>query len=472
MDFYLLKKFLSVTMSKRRPLTYAEFREIMTRPMKRMTKMSQRGFALPIVALFLGILMVLATIVLDTALSSRHAGKVFQQVLTAEQLAEAGIHKALFCMNATVGTNCGGTFGSNYVGETNVSFSGGTFTTTLAGSGATRTVTAVGNGPAGSRTVITDLTTVPPTDSIGFTYALQSGTGGSWMENGSGITGTMYSNGDIECKTTSATITGDAYSSKSGGKIDKCRVDYHAHADNILSSSVGGNAYYKNDPADISGTTVTGTKFANSTTPGATTLPIMDLQFWRDSAEAGGIITGDYAPADNSNLGPIKITGNLTMNNSVDVTIKGPVWVQGNIITGNSNSFTLDSSFGDYSTVILADDPADMVTRGKIDISNGTSIYGSGDPQSHILFASTNSSTTDTAPALSVSNNATGAVFYAINGTLRLQNNGGAKSLAGYRLFLDNNAIVTYVASEFTGQFSNSPGVTWGMKKGTWREGK
>ena len=46
----------------------------------------------------------------------------------------------------------------------------------------------------------------------------------------------------------------------------------------------------------------------------------------------------------------------------------------------------------------------------------------------------------------------------------------GAKSLAGYRLFLDQNSVVTYVESDFTGDFSNSPGGIWHVDDGTWRE--
>jgi hypothetical protein len=53
---------------------------------------------------------------------------------------------------------------------------------------------------------------------------------------------------------------------------------------------------------------------------------------------------------------------------------------------------------------------------------------------------------------------------------LRVANNAGAKSLAGYRLFIDQNSTVTYVASDFAGFFSNSPGGRWRLQEGTWRE--
>ncbi len=433
----------------------------------------RNGFAVITTTILLGIAFAFAVVLVDVVLTGRQVGRNLQETMGASQIAEAGVHKAIYCMNATSGTNCGGSYGSSYAGEANVAFGGGKFTTTISGSGSTKSVTSSGYTNAGRKAIIyTDVTTLPPTDSLGFSYALQAGAGGAQMDNNSTVNGTIYANGDITCQSTNAKITGDAYSSKSGGKVQSCRVDYHAHADKILSSSVGGNAYYNVNPTDIAGTTVTGTKYSGQTTPAAAPLPTIDLQFWRDSAEAGGVINGDYSPADNSTLGPVKIVGNLTIGNNVDVNIGGPVWVVGDITTGNNCSFTLPSGWGTFSTVILADDQANLATKGKIDISNGTSIYGSGDPKSHILFATTNSSTSDSSPALYVSNNASGAVFYAINGTLAINNNGGAKSLAGYRLYIDNNATVTYTASDFTGQFSNSPGGSWGVKEGTWREAK
>jgi len=430
-----------------------------------------RGFATLATTIILGIALAFMIVLVDTSLSGRRAAKIIQGGVTAGQIAEAGIQKALFCLNGTASASCGGSSGTSYAGETNVSFGGGTFTTTFTGSGATRTITATAVSSTGStRTVTVDLTSIPPTDDPGFSYALQAGAGGAHMENNSQISGTIYSNGDIDCQSTQAIITGDAYSSKANGMVDSCTVNYHAHADRILDSVVDGDAYYAVNPTGIAGSTVNGTEFSGQTTPSVAPMPTVSVENWREWSEEGTIIYGNYSPADNSTLGPAKIVGDLIMNNNVDVTITGPVWVVGNITTGNNSGFHLDSSFGGYSTVVMADDEANQATKGKIDITNNTGITGSGSATSHILFLSTNSSTDDTSPAISVANNAAGAVFYATNGTLRLQNNAGAKSLAGYRLFLDQNAIVTYVESEFGGEFSNSPAGTWRTIEGTWSE--
>lgn len=431
-----------------------------------------RGFSLILATIVVGLVLAGATMTIEAALTSSRARQTLSGSLAAQQIAEAGLHKAVYCLNATSGTNCGGTYGITFTGETDAPFGGGTYTTTVTGSGAYRTIESVGRSGGGwTRTVLADVTTLPSTDDTQFAYALQTGTGGAYLENNAAVSGTIYANSNISCQSTNAIISGDAYVAKADGVIQSCRVNTNAHADRILSSRVK-NAYYRTDPADISGTTVTGTKYPGSDTPVSRDLPSFDLDFWRSSATAGGAITGDYHPADNSHLGPVKIVGNLVMNNNVDVIIDGPVWVMGNITTGNGNSFTLNSSFGSYSTVILADNSSDPANSGRITISNNTSINGSGQPTSHLLFVSTSTANTDATPALTVSNNADGAVFMATNGTMRLINNAGAKSLAAHRLSLSQNSVVNYVQSDFSGAFANSPGGVWHLVEGTWRETK
>ncbi|MDD5251371.1 MAG: hypothetical protein PHT12_01910 [Patescibacteria group bacterium] len=434
------------------------------------------GFSLISASLLTAVILVFGYLIANSALSSRQAAKSLETSVNATQIAEAGIQKAIFCLNATSGTKCGGTYGVNYLGESEAVFGNGKFTTTVVGSGADRFIVSTGyTGGGQSRVIRTDATTVPPADSTAFGYALQSGDGGAHLENNAVIEGTLYANGDVTCQSTQAKTEGDIWVAKSGGSITACRTYYHAHADKIFNSHIDGDAYYKNDPADIAGTTVDGTKYPNSDTPTTADMPSMDLEFWHNSAVAGGTIYGDYHPPDDPSclnpIGPKKIEGNLILDNNIDVCLYGPLWVVGNITTYNNSSFSLDPSFGAGSTVILADDPSDMVNKGKITIVNGTDIHGSGNLLSHILIVSTNSSLSDTSPALSVANNASGAIFMALNGTMRLQSNGGAKSLAAKRLYLDQNAVVTYVESQLKDvRFSNSPGGTWRIKEGTWRE--
>ncbi|MBI4457802.1 hypothetical protein HY633_02465 [Candidatus Uhrbacteria bacterium] len=435
---------------------------------------ANRGFALVSTTLILALLFAFTMIFVDSALSSRRAARVYQSGLSALQIAEAGINHALACLNATSGTNCGGTYGSSYAGQTDVTFGGGKFTLTLAASGSDKEITSVGTAASSAVATVKAAATIdPPTDEPAFNYALQAGNDGAHLENNAEIKGTLYSGGNVECTSTNARIDGDVYVSLAGGKIDACRVKFNGHADKILNSEIDVDAYYVNDPADIAGTDVDGTKHPGSATPAAQALPTVSLDFWRQTAEDGGTITGDYAPADNSSLGPKKIIGNLTLGQNVDLTVTGAIWVVGDIITENNSSLTLDSAFGAYSTAILADDPANTATKGKITIVNNTAISGSGNSKSHIMLITSNTSLSDTNPALSVANNASGAIFYAIDGTLRLQNNGGAKSMAAKRLFIDQNAEVEYKASELSDlNFSGGPPGSWKIKEGSWREAK
>jgi hypothetical protein len=287
------------------------------------------------------------------------------------------------------------------------------------------------------------------------------------MENSSTASGTIYSNGSITCQSTNAVIKGDAYVASDGNTLDKCRVKFDAHAHTITNSTIDRDAYY----TSISGTTVTGTSFPGSASPATTTLPALDLADWEAQAAAGGIINGNYNPTDGSALGPKKIVGNLTLGNGVDLTVTGVIWIVGDITTNQNSSLTLDSAYGANGTWIIADDPANLATKGKITIQNGTTISGSGNSQSHLWFISTNTSTNESSPAVSVDNTAQGAIFSAHSGVVRLRNNAEVKAVTGKRLFLDQNAEVEYKSSEFIGtNFSGSPSGSWVIKSETWQE--
>jgi hypothetical protein len=435
---------------------------------------SQAGSIIVAAMAVLAVILIMGLTALTYITSSKKTEQGMKQDLIAVQVAEAGIHKAIYCLNADSGENCGGTFGSGYAGESTVDVNSGYFSTSLTGDGVNKTVTSVGSTYSGySQTVSASITTIPPSDEIDFAYALQSGDGGAHLENNAVVHGTLYTNGDVTCQTAQAIVDGDIYISLADGMIDSCRVNYHAYADNILNSEVQGDAYYKMDPDDIAGSTVTGTKYSNSATPDYEPMPDINLDFWRESAALGGTIYGDYVPSDGEELGPIKIDGNLIMNNNIDIVVTGPIWVVGDISTGNNCSFTLEPDFGEYSTVILADHTTDPDNHGKVTISNNTAVAGSGNPQSHILFVSTNTSTETDDPALSVSNNSAGAIFFSTAGTLALENNAGAKSLAAYRLHISQNSEVTYAESELAdAKFSNSPGARWRLKPGEWRQVK
>ncbi|MBN1585082.1 hypothetical protein JW899_01810 [Candidatus Uhrbacteria bacterium] len=427
------------------------------------------GFSAVSVSVIIGLMLTSGLMLISFMIRAGQVSRSYTGQMAAVQIAEAGISKALHCLNVSDCGPCGGTCGPAYTGETDVDFGSGKFSIAIEGVGTTRTVRVTGVDAAGNRrTVSTLVTNIPPTDNPDFSFALQAGIDGIYMENNSAVTGSVYSNGNVTCQGTNAFVDGDAYVTLPSGKVENCTVNFHAHADNILQSMVKGDAYYK---TSIAGSTVSGTTFADSSTPETKDLPNIDLDFWRTSAEAGGTLTGNYAPADNEIIGPKKIVGDFTLNNNVDVTLTGPIWVTGKFTAKNGSSITLDSVFGTYGSAILADHQSDRANQGKIVLENGSNVTGSGNPKSHVMLISTNTSIDPTNPAILVSNTSSGAIFLAPDGIMRLNNNAGAKSMAARKLYLDQNAVVSYLESDMAGiKFSNSPGVSWSAVEGSWLE--
>ncbi len=434
---------------------------------------NDRGFTLLATTAFIGFILTLSLVAVNYTINAQKTATFIARQDNALQLAQAGIDKAIRCLNSATEESCGANnYGVNYIGETNTAVGTGTFTVAISGTGNNRTLTSTGTTIEGvTARVKIDSTTIPDgDDGLVFTYALQVGQDGAYVANNATVNGTVYSNGAITCGA-NGRINGDAYSALSDGSISGCLVDYDAHADRILNSNILRNAYFRADPADITGSTVSGTRYTSQTTPAQSTIPELDLTFWQTSAEAGGTNNGNLTPANGTTIGPLKIVGNLLIEGDDVITLAGPIWVTGNITIENGATIQLASSFGANGSVILADHPTDKATYGKISVENNAIINGSGNALSHVLMVSTNTSTSDTEPAIELGNNAEGAIFYATNGSIRVQNNAVVKSVVGRRLYLNQNAAVTYVQSEMIGtNFSNSPGGSWRLIGDTWRQ--
>ena len=93
--------------------------------------------------------------------------------------------------------------------------------------------------------------------------------------------------------------------------------------------------------------------------PASIPLPFDDpalIQGWKDTAAAGGTITGDYTvPAFTTvSLGRKKITGNLLVDNGATLVVTGTLWVVGNIDVKNDADVHLDAGYGSTSGIIVA----------------------------------------------------------------------------------------------------------------------
>lgn len=226
-----------------------------------------------------------------------------------------------------------------------------------------------------------------------------------------------------------------------------------AYAHTVNSSTVRGNNYCQ---------TGSGNNKACNTSladPVEVAMPISDqnIQDWKDTAEAGGTFTGNKTiSGTTASLGPLKITGNLSVTNNATLTINGTLWVQGTLDVSNNGTVQLASGYGSSEGVIVVD--------GTVNIGNNANFTGSGTTGSYVMVLTTSNSTS----AITVGNNAGAVILYAANGTVSVSNNAGAKSITGYMISLNNNAVITYDSGLANSNFSSGPSGSWSAT--SWRE--
>jgi len=322
--------------------------------------------------------------------------------------------------------------------------------------GGSRTITSQGNADDRIRKLA--VTYQVTSDEVNFYYGAQAGDGGVDMDSNSEIQGNIFSNGDITGPgeiTDTATVSGT-------GTINGPDVLGDTYTYSCNNTDTTGTLYY------VSGGTVNNCTYGSievlANPIDAENLPIPQEQIdtWKTEAEAGGTISGNYTIYNNSSdsLGPVKITGNLTLNNNSTLTATGIIYVQGNINTYNNTTVQLDSEFGSLSGIIISD--------GKISTGNNVTIIGSGQEGSYLMMLSTNSSVNPSSPAIDLSNNVGGTIFYASNGAIYLHNNINIREATGYKLILDNNAVISYDVGLENVNFSSGPGGGWSVEN--WRE--
>jgi len=172
---------------------------------------------------FTVIMLVAIGILVTTAFSVvTHSNRVASVRTTTQktvQTAEAGVEKAVFCLNNP--TQCGLTAGQTFSGETTTVGSGSyTTTVSVAGNEATITSTATVDGPQGSVTKeIVAKTTIAASVTPAFSFGVQAGIGGISMSNNAFIDGNIYTSGSVT-GSNGAYVTGDAILTPSPGVLD------------------------------------------------------------------------------------------------------------------------------------------------------------------------------------------------------------------------------------------------------------
>lgn len=233
----------------------------------------------------------------------------------------------------------------------------------------------------------------------------------------------------------------------------------NAFAHTLTSNTIAGTAYCQNGSGN--------NKSCNTSLPDPVqqNMPISDanIEEWKNDALGGGVINGDYSISGSQTIGPKKIIGNLTVSGTL--TLSNTIWVTGNInITGKVK---LDQSFLATTGIIITD--------GYINIGNNTTFEDSGTTGSYIMLLSTSSCDSKvignpcgTYDAITASNNSNLVIVNAQKGAIKFENNAGVKEMAGNRIYLSNNAYITYGSGIMNVDFTSGPSGGWSVD--TWKE--
>lgn len=417
---------------------------------------AQKGFIALIIAVF--VLLIVLGIALGAALIATNENKISTNAVRSVQAyytAESGLEDALLRLkmdpsltNLVYGLDVGGSTANIVIPDS------------LGGS---RTLTS--QGDATGRIKRVQAVYKIDADQISFHYGAQVGEGGMVMGNNSRIMGNVFSNGSI---TGLGTIDNSVIVAGSGNKIDGLEIGEDATVHTCVDSDIGGNLTYVSG-GSVASCDVVGVVNSRPNQIEPEPLPISASQIidWKTKAGAGGVVTSDVIiDGASSDLGPVQIgtpsqPKNLIITNNSRVKIKGTVYVTGSIVFSNNSVIELDSSaYGSFSGVILAD--------GRITVNNNAVLRGTGQPGSYILILSTNSSLDPGTPAINLSNNAAGAIFYASSGLILLNNNMRAREVTGYKIQINNNAVIEYESGLENPIFSNGPGGSWVVEG--WKE--
>src|SRR3989344_9085783 len=161
------------------------------------------------------------------------------------------------------------------------------------------------------------------TEPVNLLYAIHSGNSDSELRVGS-----------------SSQIVGDVHSNYTICTIDNCPA--------TPTVTINGNVSAVGNIADAVNVAAPYTK-----TEGAPFVPLPSINHydWVNEADAGtnmGTTNWDGGPRE---LGPAKITGNLTLSNKIELTLNGPVHITGNLILnggtgGNMAKIRLNEALG------------------------------------------------------------------------------------------------------------------------------
>lgn len=413
---------------------------------------TQKGFA----ALYLAVLILVVVFSIGISINvltlTEH--KILKNITKSCQAyytAEAGIEDALLRLSNNMN------WSSHYNLNVNNNSASIDISDILGGS---RTITSEGDVDDRIRKV--QIVYRITTEKISFYYGAQIGDGGMEMMNNSRVKGNVFSNGSVIAPI-KGYIDNSIQVAKNGNRIEGLIVDGDAWAHTCKDSTIVGDLTY------VSGGSVNNCPAGGLTKTQPNDIDAKDLPIsqstiddWKTEAESGGIIVGDYTISGGTvNLGPQKITGNLTLDNNAVLTMTGTIWVVGDVLVKNGSTINLDANFyGGVSGVLISD--------GKIKIRPGVTLEGSGVEGSYLMLLSTNNSVDQSDPAIEVDNTTTGGIFYTTQGLVVIRNNVEVREVTCYQLYLAQNAEIDYETGLADTEFTSGPGGSWTVA--SWKE--
>jgi len=422
----------------------------------------EKGFALFYTSIL--ILAIMLAAVISISALTYNQQKVFQDIVKSSQAyytAEAGIEDIILRLENNMNWSSSYTLsvgnGSTEIEVSNIV-------------GGSRTIAS--NGDVSNRIRKIRIVYQISSSEVSFHYGAQIGDGGMEMGNNSRVKGNVFSNGSV-LAAQKGYIDNTIKVATIGSSIEGLIIGEDAYTHNCKDSTIAKTLYYSG--GSLQNCDATEGSKANPTQE-AKDFPIAQAQIDEWKAEAscsenpGCIIEGDYILDGGATdyLGLKKITGNMILDNNATLILTSTIWIVGDITIKNGAAIRLDlNSYGNISGV--------LVTDGKVDVKPGVMLEGSGEEGSYLLIVSTNDSLDDAAPAINIDNTTSGGVFYTPNiydsrngGLIVIRNNVQAREVTGYKVFLDENAVVEYEYGLEDAEFSSGPGGSWEVI--SWKE--
>ncbi len=409
----------------------------------------ERGQAVLIAVLFfvfISLSMVLA--ISAPALSHLKTSKSLYASLEAFVVAESGMEDAVYRFKKGIIVESGG--------EINVS-KGIVTTVHSAGGGIEEEIEIISEGVVAGSVIRRVATYLLLGDGMAFNYGVHAGEGGLTIVNPNAkVIGNVFSNGPISGESgPKKQIEGSVISAGLTGVIRNINIHVDAHSYRLENSHIERDAYYTN----IVNTTVSGDQYPDTDPIEKGELPISEetIMTWKSFAEEGGVIEGDYVlSAGEELLGPVKIVGNLSVSGQAKLKVTGTIWVTGNINIQNQGEISLDDgTYGFKSGVIITD--------GVVELWDEGTAIGSSHERSYLLLLSTYDE-----DAIILSDAVNIDVVYTSEGFVVLRDGVDLKSITGYGVRLEDNAVVTYEGGLADAFFSTGPG--GGYSIFTWKE--